>query len=137
MTEKNTLEMKLAELAALSETPARTIRLYISMGLLAGPLRPGRNAAYGVAHLEKLNRIRALQGEGMTLSQIRSVLDPAQRTGASLPSSAWRRFDLARDVQVMVQEDIPPWRAHVLRQAIEQFSRLLNSTEERKEQYDG
>jgi len=30
----NTEEMKLATLAARSETPARTIRLYISLGLL-------------------------------------------------------------------------------------------------------
>jgi DNA-binding transcriptional MerR regulator len=129
-------EMKLSELAARSKTPARTIRLYISLGLLHGPLRPGRNAAYGPEHLERLARIRALQQSGMTLSQAREALEEGDGGAPLPPSESWRRYDLAPDVQVVVREDIAPWRARALRQAIQQFSRWVNTAEETKEQQD-
>lgn len=134
----NPQEWKLSELAKRSNTPARTIRLYISMGLLPGPLRPGRNAAYGMEHLERLERIRTLQREGLTLSQVRETLTPESAGDTpAVPSSSWRHFMPASDVQVLIREDIAPWRARALRQALQQFSRLVNADDETKEQQDG
>ncbi len=133
----NEKEIKLTTLAARSETPARTIRLYISMGLLPGPLRPGRNAAYGPEHLEGLKRIRALQRAGLTLSQVRTALAPEKTCEIPEPSSGlWRQYWLAPDVQVSIREDIAPWRTHALRQALQQFNRLVNAAEQTKEQED-
>lgn len=127
-------EMNLAELARRSETPARTIRLYISKGLLNGPLRSGRNAAYDTGHLDCLLRIRKLQREGFTLSQMREILTAGDSEASPLISVPWRQYMLSGDVIVSVREDIPPWRAHALRQAIQQFNRLINPTEPQKEQ---
>ena len=134
---KATAEMKLSDLAALSDTPARTIRLYISRGLLPGPLRSGRNAAYGQEHLERLKRIRALQREGLTLSQVHEVLEGGSETPVMPPGAAWRHYALAPDVQVLVQEDIAPWRARALRLAIQQFACWVNAAEDTKERQDG
>ena len=127
-------EMNLLELAKRSKTPARTIRLYISMGVLPGPLRAGRNAAYGVEHLDCLARIRKLQREGLTLSQVREMLMAGDREPSPLVSVSWRQYMLSGDVIVSVREDIPPWRAYAIRQAIQQFNRLITPVEEQKEQ---
>lgn len=130
----NTEEMKLATLAARSETPARTIRLYISLGLLPGPLRAGRNAAYGPEHLERLARIRALQQTGLTLTQVRQALE--EETGAAPlpPAVSWQQYSVAPDVQILIREDIAPWRARVLRLAIQQFICWVSPATATKEQ---
>ncbi len=129
-------EMKLSELAVRSETPARTIRLYISLGLLPGPLRPGRNAAYSPEHLERLARIRTLQHSGLTLSQVREALQEDFHDAKMPPSESWRHYVLAPDVQVMVRENVTPWRARALRLAIQQFICWVNTADETKERKD-
>ncbi len=129
-------EMKLAELSERSKTPARTIRLYISMGLLPGPLRPGRNAAYGPEHLARLAQIRAMQREGMTLSQVRRRLAGGDDEKTENASTSWRHYVVAPDVQVMVHEEMAPWRARAVRRALAQFSREMNAAETTKERND-
>ena len=49
--------MLLAELAEKAGLPGRTIRFYIARGLLPGPLKAGRGAAYGQEHLDRLREI--------------------------------------------------------------------------------
>lgn len=127
-------EMNLATLAAHTKTPARTIRLYISMGLLPGPLRAGRNAAYGELHVERLSRIAELRRQGMTLHQARRTLNASDHAAPSVPATRWRHYLPAPDVQVMLSDDVPPWRAHALQTALEQFVRLVNTDNEAKEQ---
>jgi DNA-binding transcriptional MerR regulator len=63
-------ELTLKELAAETGVPERTIRYYISRGLLAPPLRGGRGAAYGESHKNALAQIRQLQAKGMMLDEI-------------------------------------------------------------------
>ena len=134
--DKDSEEMKLSALATRTGTPARTIRLYISMGLLPGPLRAGRNAAYGAAHVERLEQIRALQLEGLTLTQVRDMLDGGPETALLPSSSPWYLYAPAPDVQVMIREDVPPWRARALRLALQQFTRLAVLAEETAEEQD-
>lgn len=112
------VEMNLAALAARSGVPGRTIRLYIAQGLLPGPLRAGRNAAYGAAHLETLARIKALQRRGLTLSQVRHALLEAGEAPELPEPEAWRHYVLAPDVEVRVKEGTSPWRAKLIREAI-------------------
>src|SRR5512136_170226 len=67
-------EYPLRELAQEAGVPERTIRFYISRGLVDPPLRGGRGAAYGEKHKEQLESIRKLQAKGMMLSQIAYAL---------------------------------------------------------------
>ncbi|HNS99657.1 MAG TPA: MerR family transcriptional regulator [Polyangiaceae bacterium] len=122
-------EMKLAELAKRSEVPARTIRLYLSMGLLPGPLRVGRNAAYGVEHLEGLAKIRQLQRSGLTLHQVREVLYGEKAAGPeALPEFArWREYELASDFRILMRDDGVPSRMRVLQQALRELQGWLRS----------
>ncbi|MGZ5453855.1 MAG: helix-turn-helix domain-containing protein [Candidatus Aminicenantales bacterium] len=67
-------EWTLKELAAEAGVPERTIRIYISRGLVDPPLRGGRGAAYGEKHKERVELIRSMQARGMMLAEIAHAL---------------------------------------------------------------
>jgi len=69
------MEYRVEQLAAAARLPVDTLRFYQSRGLLPAPRREGRRAIYADQHLERLTRIRALQQQGFSLSQIQRVLD--------------------------------------------------------------
>ncbi|MEE3853299.1 helix-turn-helix domain-containing protein [Gordonia sp. LSe1-13] len=87
----------IAELEKVAEVPARTIRYYQSEGLLPRPARKGGQAVYGPPHLERLRSIAALQGRGLRLQTIKTVLgesgEPSSGVvdllGPSIAGSAW------------------------------------------------
>jgi DNA-binding transcriptional MerR regulator len=57
---------------------ARSVRYYQTIGLLDRPLRyDGRTAIYGVRHLHQLVCVRALQAQGLSLSQVQRALSGA------------------------------------------------------------
>jgi DNA-binding transcriptional MerR regulator len=62
------------ELARRSGVPARTIREYQTLLLLAPPRRAGRVGLYGEAHATRLRLIGRLQGRGYSLAGIRDLL---------------------------------------------------------------
>lgn len=119
-------QMTLAELAEASGVPARTIRFYISRGLVDGPAKAGRAAPYSVSHLERLERIKALQAEGRTLAEMGSLLDAdgVVHTREVAPV-AWWHHAIGDDVVIQVRADLSPWRTRQIRAAIEEFSRRM------------
>ena len=62
------------ELALSADMTVRTTRYYASLGLLPPPVRRGRMAYYGPAHLARLQLVRALQDHGFTLAAIERYL---------------------------------------------------------------
>ena len=64
----------LTDLARLTNVTPRTIRYYISQGLLAAPTGSGQAARYGEGHLARLRLIRRLQREHLPLAEIRARL---------------------------------------------------------------
>ena len=62
------------ELAERAGVSVDTIRYYQGRGLLPAPTRRGRIAHYGPEHLERLERIRSLQGQGLSLAAIGRLL---------------------------------------------------------------
>jgi len=66
---------RLRELAAESGIEPRTIRWYISEGLVRGPEKMGRGAHYGQHHLKRLKTIRLLkESYGLPLAEIRRYI---------------------------------------------------------------
>jgi DNA-binding transcriptional MerR regulator len=120
--------MTLAELADAAATAARTIRFYISRGLLDGPERAGRAAAYNERHLERLEQIKALQAEGLTLSAIAHRLTPGRATPTTVPE-AWWQYRVAEDVLVITRADLSPWRTKQIRAAIDDLAARLKEQE--------
>jgi len=128
---KDAVEMKLDELAERSGVPGRTIRLYITQGLLPGPLRAGRNAAYGPEHLDTLATIKELQRQGLTLSQIRQRMTASEEEEWALPApvQTWL-YRVAPDVTVTVRGDSPPWRLRAIQRALSELQRSLETPDD-------
>jgi DNA-binding transcriptional MerR regulator len=119
----------LAELSEESGIPARTIRFYIVRGLLNGPAKAGRGAAYTTEHLARLERIQRLQNEGKMLSEIAHEVvsgPPAQTVGAPSP---WWQYGIQKDVMVLVRGDVSPWRMKQIRAAVDDFASRLREPE--------
>src|SRR3954447_23385106 len=68
-------DLSLQQLADAAEVTPRTVRYYISQGLLPAPNAQGPNARYARGHLDRLRLIRRLQHEHQPLAEIRSRLE--------------------------------------------------------------
>lgn len=64
----------LTDLAAAADVTPRTVRYYISQGLLPGPVGQGSAARYTPEHLHRLRAIRRLADAGLSLARIRDHL---------------------------------------------------------------
>jgi len=69
------MKLRIEDLAARSGVRVDTIRFYQGRGLLPPPRREGRVAIYGEVHLARLQRIRGLLQDGLSLALVRRVLD--------------------------------------------------------------
>lgn len=68
--------MRIGDLAAAAAIPTETVRYYEKRGLLATPLRSANGyRMYDDAALHQLRFIRAAQSAGLTLAEIRSVIE--------------------------------------------------------------
>jgi len=86
-------EFSLDELAERSGVSSRTIRYYQSEGVLAAPRREGREARYNLGHLERLELVAELQGRGLKLEAIQSLLERAGKQKTSV--TEWLGIDEA------------------------------------------
>ena len=68
----------LAELCALVDLPARTVRYYVQIGLVDRPQGETRAARYGTLHLEQLLLIKKWTAAGVSLERIRELLHGEQ-----------------------------------------------------------
>ncbi|MGC8743370.1 MAG: helix-turn-helix domain-containing protein [Verrucomicrobiia bacterium] len=123
----------LAKLAAVTNVPERTIRYYISRGLLPPPIVRGRKASYSEQHVEFISRIKKLQSQGFTLSEIanrlanteeiRMIEKPSNYLAKSgvvksnnfLKSpieefSTWYVYKIGDDINVHIKSGVSPWR---------------------------
>jgi DNA-binding transcriptional MerR regulator len=119
----------LAELADVSNIPARTIRYYITRGLLEGPVKAGRGAVYTAQHLARLEKIKALQAEGRMLSEIAPLLQGGTTARASRAPSAWWQYSIDPDVVVWTRAGVTPWRMKQIRAAIDDMASRLTEPE--------
>jgi DNA-binding transcriptional MerR regulator len=126
-------EMTLAELAEASGLAARTIRFYIARGLLDGPVKAGRGAAYTEEHLARLEKIKKLQAQGRMLSEIgRSLAGGTTPERYAAAPTAWWRHAIADDVVVLTRSDASPWRTRQIREAIDELARSLQPAGDEK-----
>ncbi len=72
--EVNERDLTLEELAEQVQVPVRTIRFYITEGLLPGPGTRGKGASYGEGHVLRLRLIRRLAEQHVPLAEMRALL---------------------------------------------------------------
>ncbi|MDW7994657.1 MAG: helix-turn-helix domain-containing protein [Gemmatales bacterium] len=122
--------MSLRELAQRTGCPARTIRFYIARGLLPGPIKAGRDAKYGPEHERRIEHIRRLQRQGLTLAEIAFRLGEHSPSDTALSATLWWRIEVAPDLVVHLRHDMPPWRRHLIDHWLKQLQRLLQNPQE-------
>jgi DNA-binding transcriptional MerR regulator len=71
--------LRIDELAQLSGIASGTIRFYQREGLIPAPERDGRVAYYDAEHVRRLERVRALQAQGLPLALVRDLLEREDR----------------------------------------------------------
>lgn len=97
MSDDKPKEWTLRELAAETGVTERTVRYYISRGLVHPPLRAGRGAAYGGKHKAQIEAVRELQAKGLMLSQIEHSL------------AAGRAGTMAEEIELdLKRSEVPP-----------------------------
>jgi DNA-binding transcriptional MerR regulator len=88
-------DWRIDELAQRAGIAVDTIRYYQREGMLPAGARNGRTLRYGPEHLERLERIRALQARRFSLAAIRALLDHDEPGGlAGLLGSEADTYDL-------------------------------------------
>ena len=119
-------EFSLETLSRKSGVTERTIRYYITRGLLDGPVGGGRGAFYTGEHLKRLEEIRQNQRRGLTLGQIERSGERAALPGPLPEPETWWAYPIASDVVVQVRGGTSPWRLRQIRTALEQLAHELS-----------
>lgn len=117
----------LQELCVLADMPVRTVRYYISLGLVDKPLGETRAARYQTAHLEQLLLIKRWSAQGFGLERIRELLHaPAEDTA---PVRSRRAGDITVRSHLLIADGlelvIDPGRAQLNPEQLRQFARLV------------
>ena len=114
--------------------PERTIRYYISRGLIPGPVRGGRGAEYTQDHLAGIQKVRRLQSGGMTLAEIEYQFAPqAGDRRVVIAAESWSMYRISPDVTVQVRDGLSPWRIRQLRSAIARLAAELAANNDHQE----
>lgn len=100
------------DLEAESGVSARTIRYYISQGLLQPAYGRGPTAVYDADHLLRLRYIQRLKDERMPLTQIRdhlNTLSPedvavALKVDLQPAAETWRHYRLHNDLDITIRD---------------------------------
>jgi DNA-binding transcriptional MerR regulator len=90
--EASTGRLRIDELAQRVGMPSGTIRFYQREGLIPPPEREGRVAYYSEEHVHRLERVRALQAQGLPLSVVGDLLE---REDAGEDIAGWLALDSA------------------------------------------
>jgi DNA-binding transcriptional MerR regulator len=120
------IKYTLTELAEKSGVTARTIRYYISQGLMDGAIKSGKDSYYLPSHLKRLQVIQVNKEAGDTLEQIKiklGLVQPTMNTGLSL-----RRFLVARDIEVNIAVEMSQPRRRKVENALKAFAEAVSET---------
>ena len=102
----------MADLEAESGVTARTIRYYISQGLLQPAYGRGPTAVYDAEHLLRLQYIQQLKDERLPLGEIKEHLNNltpddiavALRVEMAPAAETWRHFRLHDDLEIIIRD---------------------------------
>ena len=109
--------LRIDELAQRSGLASGTIRFYQREGLIPPPERDGRVAYYSEEHVRRLERVRALQGQGLPLSVVGDLL---AREDAGEDIAGWLALDSAVFGRLTVEEPVEELTARLVELGVSQ-----------------
>lgn len=112
------------QLATLAGVTPRTVRFYISEGLLDRPSGEKRGAHYLRRHLEQLLAIRRWSDAGLSLERVRELVagaseDPPPRRLPAGSVEVWSRVTLADGLEIHIE----PRRSSLTPEQVRSFVR--------------
>src|SRR4029079_11026246 len=90
---------RIDELAQRTGLTVDTIRYYAREGLLEPPTKQGRHRLYDAEHLERLDRIRELQGQRFSLAAIGAIVEAKSPGIEGLFTTGERGYSLAELIE--------------------------------------
>ncbi|EFK09558.1 transcriptional regulator, MerR family [delta proteobacterium NaphS2] len=112
------------DLCKLTGYSRRTIRYYVSEGLLEPPAGRGRGGFYYDSHLKRLLQIRALKDRGVRISEIQKIEPEVQASVEPAPTrETWLRLPICSGIELHVREDLEAGK----RKAVEALLRIGKS----------
>jgi len=101
-----TKQYTIEELCELTGFSRRTIRYYVQEGLIDPPAGRGRGGFYFDSHLNKLRQIKALQDDGLRLSQIQEVLKIGKKPEMAPLREIWIRYPVEPGIEIHIQREL-------------------------------
>lgn len=134
--------LTLDQLAALTDTPRRTVRYYIQLGLVDRPVGETRAAYYSDRQIEQLLTIRKWTEAGLPLERVRQLLEGAD---PAVPPPPPRQAGSVEVMSHLVVADgvelvVEPGRAgldpkevrELFKSVLEAYGRLVHYKEKRR-----
>jgi len=108
--------LTIKDLSAATNVSVRAIRFYQSQGLLDAPGTRGSSAKYGDSHLKRLELIKSLQKERLTLEEIGARIESLDDEGVAreldeLSQNRESAVSYARSVRLAGERQDPRFRA--------------------------
>jgi len=117
------------ELSTLAGVTPRTVRYYITEGLVTRPQGEKRGAHYLRRHLEQLLLIRRWTNAGLSLERVRELIagapeDPAPRRAPPGSIEVWSRVTVADGLEVNIEPGHADLTPEQVRSLIHQIATL-------------
>jgi DNA-binding transcriptional MerR regulator len=97
----------LAELVEASGVPERTVRSFITEGLVPPALGRGKARYYTSDHLERIELVAQLRADRLSFHEIRQRLAPPVEPRSNLDAEPWRRVVLHPDLELHIRDGAP------------------------------
>jgi len=106
---------------------ARTLRYWMTEGVLDGPVGMGPGGHYTEKHVEAVFRIKKLKEEGKMLVEIKGPTEPGY-IPLTLPSDArpWALVLSKEDALIIINDKIPLNRKKAILEWVDKFPKKLN-----------
>jgi DNA-binding transcriptional MerR regulator len=101
-----TKQYTIEDLCELTGFSRRTIRYYVQEGLIDAPAGRGRGGFYFDSHLNKLRQIKALQDDGLKLSQIQELLREHKKPEMAPLREIWIRYPIEPGIEIHIQREL-------------------------------
>lgn len=94
------------QLVEMTGYSRRAIRYYVQENLLDPPAGRGRGGFYNDSHLARLQKIRSLQSQGMSLTAIKRLFTAGVAVEMPQTREIWARYCVAPGIEINVRRDV-------------------------------
>ena len=135
----NSIQKTLDEVSDMTHVSKRNIRYYIQEGLVDRPNGAGRDAWYGFDHLQRLITIADLRRQGLSLAQIKLILEGKVKALLPTPQhdaggiEVWSHISVKDGIELHIQPGRAGLSPEQQRQLLDKLHTILNEVADTQE----